>query len=172
LQAIKARIAAGGLLALLLWQAGVAVGAERGRVSPALSAAALSADSGQRYRATIGEHYELLCAVWAHAPDVRRLIVARDPPPAAARPWGLPDGEVDRSVPRDRLIAHLTTLLFPVVVTDLPGPVAGAADLAEQLEPTTYVLDLRSERTYGSLPALRSVASGDAFDLLRRDRSR
>jgi hypothetical protein len=169
LGAIKARVAAGGLLALLIWQAGVAVSAEWGRFSPSLTAASLSADSEARYRATIGAHHDLLAAVWAHAPDIQRLIVVRDRAAAPARAPGPPDGAIDRTVPKDMLIAHLTTLLFPVVVQDLPGLVSGAATLAELLEPTTYVLDLRPDGALAELPALRSITSGGGFELLRYD---
>jgi hypothetical protein len=158
LQATKARVAAGGLLALLVWQAGVAVGGEYERVSPALT--------------TVGEHHVLLAAVRAHATDIRRLIVVREPSASVLRPAGLLDAEVDRSVVKDLLIAHLTTLLFPIIVQDLPGLTSGTSDLVELLEPTTYVLDLRDERTLAQLSALSAVAAGDGYELLRYDPDR
>jgi hypothetical protein len=169
LAAIKARVAVGGLLLLLIWQTAVAVRAEAARVSVSRTAASLTASLEQRYAATCGAHHVLLAAVWAHAPDARRLIVVRDPRAAVEHPPGLGGAGIDRSAPKDMLVPHLTTLLFPVDVRELHGLLPGAAALAELLEPTTYVLDLRPGGGLAALPALRTVATGDGFELLRND---
>lgn len=164
--AIKARVAAGGLLLLLVWQAGVAAASEGERLSLPRTVAALTASAAQRLRDTVGPHEPLLVAVWTHAPDARHLFVVRDPEDVAVRPPGPTDEVIDRTVPKDMLMARLTTLLFPVVVRELPGTGAHATRLAGLLEPTTYVLDLRSERDLAELPGLRPLARGDGFELL------